>query len=183
MNRRTRWMIALAACVLLVSVGAACGDDDKKDGKTPVASATAAAGTTPAASATASTGTTTAASGTVINVILNEFSVAPEKDTVQAGKITFRAKNEGPEDSHEMVIIRSDLAPAALPTATDGHVPEESVDVVDEIAELAVGASGELTVDLKAGKYVLICNVVQTEADGTIESHYQKGMRRSLTVE
>jgi hypothetical protein len=29
---------------------------------------------------------------------------------------------------------------------------------------------------------VLICNIVQTEPDGTIESHYQKGMRTALTV-
>ncbi len=171
MNRTARWMVGLAACVLLVTGGVACSDDDDEDGgKTPAASATAAAGSTPAAA------------GTIINVILNEFAVAPDKSTVSAGNVTFRAKNEGPDDAHEMVIIRTDLAPSALPTVADGSVPEESIDLVDEIEEIAVGESDELTVELKAGSYVLICNIVQTEPDGTIESHYQKGMRTGLTV-
>ena len=68
-----------------------------------------------------------------------------------------------------------------LPTADDGSVPEDEVDVVDEIEGLAVGDSGEVTVDLEAGAYVLICNIVQEEADGTIEAHYERGMRTGLT--
>lgn len=38
-----------------------------------------------------------------------------------------------------------------------------------------------LTIDLAAGRYVLICNIV--EKDDEIESHYQEGMRVSFTVE
>ena len=171
MNRRTRWIIGLATSALLVTVGVACGDDDSDDGgATPVASATTAA-------------VSPVTGGTVVDVLLNEFAVVPDKSTVPAGEITFRATNEGPEDVHEMVIIRTDLAPSALPTVANGSVPEDELDAVDEIADLAVGATGELTVDLDAGSYVLICNVVQEEPDGTIESHYQKGMRGALTVE
>ncbi len=168
MNRRAPWMVGLAACVLLAALGVACGDDDD---------------TTPAATATKAAVSSPAADGTVIEVVLNEFAVVPSESTVAAGAITFRATNDGPDDAHEMVIIRTDLAPDALPTADDGSVPEADIDLVDEIEEIAVGESDELTVDLEAGSYVLICNIVQEEADGTIESHYQKGMRSALTVE
>jgi uncharacterized cupredoxin-like copper-binding protein len=172
----------LALCAVLVTLGAACGGDDdaEDDDTTPIASAAAA---TPGASSTAAVDTTPGAEGTVIDVTLNEFSVVPNKSTAPAGSITFRATNEGPEDEHELVVIRSDLAPGDLPTADDGSVPEDEVDFVDEVEGLAVGASAEITVDLAAGKYVLICNIVETEDDGTIESHYQKGMFRGLTVE
>jgi hypothetical protein len=36
--------------------------------------------------------------------------------------------------------------------------------------------------DLAPGKYVLICNIVQTEPDGSIEAHYKVGMRTAFTV-
>jgi hypothetical protein len=79
------------------------------------------------------------------------------------------------------VIIRTDLAPDALPTADDGSVPEDEVDIVDEIEPFAVGSSEELTVELTVDSYVLNCNVVEDE-EGTTESHCQNGMRTALTV-
>lgn len=185
MNGRTRWVIGLAAGLLVVTMGIACSDDDDDadDAATPAASSSVVSATTPAASKTAADATTPAADGTVIEVQLNEFSVVASKGKAPAGSITFRVTNEGPDDEHEFVIIRSDLAIDALPTDADGSVPEDKVDFVDEVEGLAVGASGEVTVDLAAGKYVLICNLVETEPDGTIESHYQEGMRSALTVE
>ena len=161
-----KWALGLAACVLVASFATACGDDDDA---------------TPAA--TTSADNTPAGDDNIIVVELVEFSVVLDKATVPAGSLTFRATNNGPDDEHEFVIIRSDLAPNMLPTADDGSVPEDEVDVVDEIEGLAVGDSGEVTVDLEAGAYVLICNIVQEEADGTIEAHYERGMRTSLTVE
>jgi hypothetical protein len=174
MSSRMRWAAGLAVCLLVVTVGVACSDDDDDDGGD--------GDTTPAASATAA-GDTTPASGTVINVLLNEFSVVPDASTAPAGEITFLATNEGPDDEHEFVIIRSDLEPGALPTSEDGSVPESEVDLVDDIEGMGVCETGEVTVDLEAGAYVFICNLVQEEDDGTIESHYQKGMHRGFTVE
>lgn len=161
-----KWALGLAACTIIASLAIACGDDDDDDGGDVTPGATASPG-----------------EDNVIAVRLSEFSVVPDKSTAAAGSITFRATNDGPEDEHELVIIRSDLAPNALPTTDDGSVPEDEVDVVDEIEGLAVGDSGEVTVDLESGAYVLICNIVQEEADGTIESHYERGMRAGLTVE
>lgn len=38
-------------------------------------------------------------------------------------------------------------------------------------------------VNLAAGNYVLICNMVMTEDDGSVEVHYQKGMRTAFRVQ
>jgi hypothetical protein len=38
------------------------------------------------------------------------------------------------------------------------------------------------TFDLTAGRYVLVCNLVQDEPDGTRESHYLMGMAIEFTV-
>ncbi|MEX2247280.1 MAG: hypothetical protein WEC75_11405 [Dehalococcoidia bacterium] len=169
MKHGTIWMLGLAACALVAAVGVACGDDD--DGVTPAPATPTSAAATPSGG-----------DETVVEVLLNEFSVLPDKNSVPAGEVVFQATNEGPDDEHEFVIIRTDLAADALPTAADGSVIEEEVDVVDEIEGLPVGETEEVTVDLEAGSYVLICNIVEEE-DGETESHYQLGMRRALTVE
>jgi hypothetical protein len=59
----------------------------------------------------------------------------------------------------------------------------EGIEVVDEIEEIPVGESRSLTVDLEAGNYVLICNILQEEPNGTLEAHYSEGMRTGFTVE
>ena len=108
----------------------------------------------------------------------------PEQDSAPAGEVTFNVGNVGPEDTHEFVIFRTDLAPDALPTAPDGSVDEEGegVELIDEIEDIAVGATPTLTVSLDAGSYVLICNIVEDEGDETIV-HYQQGMWTGFTVE
>ena len=170
MKRGKLWMLGLAACALVAAAGVACGDDDEGDETPAAASPTAAAATLPAGD------------GNVVEVLLTEFSVLPDKSSVPAGEVTFQATNEGPDDVHEFVIISTDLAADALPTAEDGSAIEDDLEVVDEIEDIPVGETQEVTVDLDAGSYVLICNIVEEE-DGVVESHYQLGMRRAFTVE
>jgi uncharacterized cupredoxin-like copper-binding protein len=120
------------------------------------------------------------ADATQVNVTLREWAVAPTQPAVKAGKVYFLAENTGPEHPHELVIIRTDVGPLDLPL-DDNKVPEDQVDMVDEIEEFAPHSSASLTVDLSAGKYLLICNI--TEEDPAIGSHYKKGMVAALTVE
>jgi uncharacterized cupredoxin-like copper-binding protein len=136
----------------------------------------AAACTQAGSSATASSGTT----GATVNVTLQEFAVVPDATSVSAGDVTFHVTNDGPDDVHEFVIFRTDLAPDALPTAEDGTVDEEGegLELIDEIEDIPVGESQDLTVPLEAGSYVLICNIVESG-----EVHYGLGMRTSFTVE
>lgn len=119
---------------------------------------------------------------TTVSVTLQEWSVIPAQTSAPAGSVTFEVENTGPEDTHEFVVIRTDLAPDALPTDETGAVTEEGegMEVVDEIEDVAVGDTPTLTVDLDAGNYVLICNIYD-EAEQ--ESHYQMGMRTAFTVE
>ncbi|HEV8683545.1 MAG TPA: hypothetical protein VGS09_12355 [Actinomycetota bacterium] len=119
---------------------------------------------------------------TTVSVTVQEFSVIPAQDSAPAGSVTFDVENTGPNDTHEFVVIKTDLAPDALPTDENGAVLEEGegMEVIDEIEDIAVGDTPSLTVDLEAGSYVLICNIYDEEEQ---EAHYQEGMRTAFTVE
>jgi uncharacterized cupredoxin-like copper-binding protein len=121
---------------------------------------------------------------TTVDVTVQEFAVVPASSSAPAGDITFDVTNEGPEDTHEFVVFKTDLAPDALPTAEDGSVDEEGegVELIDEIEDIAVGDTPTLTVSLDAGSYVFICNIVEEEGGETI-AHYQQGMRVAFTVD
>ena len=155
---------ALAGVLLLP----ACGNDDEGSGASDVTSTE-----------------TTAGGESSVAVTLQEFAVAVEPASVPAGTVTFDVTNEGPDDVHEFVVISTDLGPTELPTDEDGAVLEKGkgIEVVDEIEDIPVGENPTLTVDLDAGTYVLICNILQKESDGTLEAHYSEGMRASFTVE
>jgi uncharacterized cupredoxin-like copper-binding protein len=165
MRRRRVVVVSLLAALSLVA--AACGDDDE-------------GGTTAATGG--ATGETMG--GTTVDVTVQEFAVLPATDSAPAGDVTFNVTNTGPEDTHEFVVFKTDLAPDALPTAPDGSVDEEGegVELIDEIEDIAVGDTPTLTVSLDAGSYVLICNIVEDEGDETIV-HYQQGMRTGFTAE
>jgi uncharacterized cupredoxin-like copper-binding protein len=160
MRSRSRGLVVLAAGFALVAF-TACSSDSS----TPAATSAAAAG------------------GTVA-VTVQEFSVAAVPSSVGAGSVTFDVTNDGPDDTHEFVIIATDLDYTALPTDADGAVLEdgEGMEVIDEIEDIEVGTTESVTADLAAGSYALICNVVQTEDDGSIEAHYSEGMRTGFTV-
>jgi uncharacterized cupredoxin-like copper-binding protein len=121
---------------------------------------------------------------TTVDVTVQEFAVIPASTSAPAGDVTFDVTNEGPDDTHEFVVFKTDLAPDALPTAADGSVDEagEGVELIDEIEDIAVGDTPTLTVTLDAGSYVFICNIVEEEGGETI-AHYQQGMRVAFTVE
>lgn len=158
MNRRfDRWTAAAVIAAMLIL--AACSPSASS-------SASAAAG----------------AGGTTVAVTLQEWAVVPAETSAPAGTITFAVTNDGPDDVHEFVIIQTDLEPGDLPVDEHGAVDEsgEGMEVVDEIEDLPVGETQEVTVDLAAGSYVLICNVFSADEN---EAHYTEGMRTAFTVE
>jgi uncharacterized cupredoxin-like copper-binding protein len=118
---------------------------------------------------------------TQLDVTLMEWAITARASTVPAGDVYFLVENDGPEDAHEFVVIKTDLAADALPVE-DGRVPEDDVDLLGEIEPFAVGSTGSLSLDLEPGSYVLICNIAHEE-HGELESHYELGMRTTLTVE
>lgn len=123
----------------------------------------------------------TPAGATAVSITLQEWAVGSDKATVPAGAINFAVTNQGPDDTHEFVVIKTDLSLISLPTDATGTVDEEGggMEVEGEIEDILVGTSENLTLTLDAGAYALICNIY-TEAEN--EAHYSEGMRTSLTV-
>ena len=147
-----------------------------------LAAACTSAGASPTASAPGASPGASGGGGSTVDVALQEWSVNPASQSAPAGDITFRVTNDGPDDIHEFVVLKTDLDAAALPTDDTGAVDEsgEGITVEDEIEDIPVGETQELTVTLDAGSYVLICNIYdETE----MEAHYEMGMRIPFTVE
>lgn len=118
---------------------------------------------------------------TNVDITLHEWGISPAAIEVEADTIAFNVNNDGPDDSHEFVVIRIGNTSIAGIPVVDGMIPEDEVDFVDELEEIGVGESGTLEVDLSAGRYLLLCNIVEEEDDGT-ESHFELGMRALLIV-
>jgi uncharacterized cupredoxin-like copper-binding protein len=113
--------------------------------------------------------------GTPHNVLLKDFEVRQEATVVPAGSVSFRIRNEGPT-SHELIVVRTDLAPGKLTLQDDGLTVDEEADgieLVDDVDSLDIDDRETLVLDLTPGHYVLYCN---------FEGHYLGGMYEALTV-
>ncbi len=122
-----------------------------------------------------STSSASGGGGSKVNVELNEWKIIPNPDSASAGSVEFTAKNTGSIE-HEMVIVKTDLAPDALPTNDSGTRVDENSDkfeVIGEISEFEAGKTEDASFDLEPGNYVLFCN---------IEGHYKAGMTTGFTV-
>jgi uncharacterized cupredoxin-like copper-binding protein len=140
-----RTLLAASALLAVVTVLAACGGDDEEGGGGGATTVDVALGTAD-----------------------NEYELTPDPAEAPAGSITFAMTNAG-ELEHEFIVIKTDKGAANLGTES-GEADETGA--IDEL-ELEAGDSGELTLDLEAGPYALICN---------IEDHYAKGMFADFTV-
>jgi uncharacterized cupredoxin-like copper-binding protein len=170
-GRLARLTLVLAlATALLASLGVACGTGTKVD---PQPDPEAGANPKPGVVHTPPANTPS------LSVTLTEWSVTPDETAVASGPVYFLANNIGVE-AHELVVVRSDLAPGALPVDS-GRVPEDEIDMVGEISPFTGGSEASIVFYLSPGKYVLLCNIAKKEA-GELNSHYEKGMYTSLTV-
>jgi uncharacterized cupredoxin-like copper-binding protein len=122
--------------------------------------------------------------GEEVNVVVSEFTVEPDPESVGAGEVTFVVDNQGGE-THEFLVVDADSADV-LPVDDDGAFDEAAFGedkVLDEVEDIESGDTAELTLDLEAGTYLLLCNVVEEEESGEVESHFMKGMHATFTVE
>jgi uncharacterized cupredoxin-like copper-binding protein len=76
-----------------------------------------------------------------------------------------------------LVLFKTNMDPAKLPTESGGGVDEEKLDIeakeIGEIPDVEAGKSKSNTFELTPGKYVMFCN---------IPGHYAQGMYGSLTA-
>jgi len=114
--------------------------------------------------------------GTVgaIGATERDFEISLDSSTASAGSATFHVTNDGPA-THQFVILKTDDAPDALPLDNEGNADESADGIANAgiIEDITPGSSKDLTVDLKPGKYVVICN---------LPGHYKLGMNAGLTV-
>jgi uncharacterized cupredoxin-like copper-binding protein len=110
-----------------------------------------------------------------LDVTIRDFKVKVSRRTVRTGRVLIHVDNQGPS-THEMNLDRTDLASGSLPLKPDGLTVDEAnpaLHRIDSIEQLDLAASGDLTVRLRPGHYVLYCN---------LEGHYLGGMRASFDV-
>jgi len=80
--------------------------------------------------------------------------------SAKTGVVTFHVTNSSTDTIHEMIVMYRDDPTQPLPyIAADSRVDEDKAGDKGEVSELDPGKSGSLSVFLKPGHYVLICNV------------------------
>jgi iron uptake system component EfeO len=110
-------------------------------------------------------------SGNTVEVTLADDSVTLSSAETSAGSVTFAATNDGTL-THEIEVFEGDADPASLPIEND-VANTEGWTLVDEIEDITPGSSADLTLDLEAGSYQIVCNLA---------GHFSKGMYSTLTV-
>ena len=104
-----------------------------------------------------------------VAVLLSEWKLVPSATALRAGKVTFRVRNDGAIE-HELVVLRTDSHHHAL-TVKKAVAVETGRQ--GEIPKIVPGQERSLTLSLKPGKYVLICNLL---------GHYRAGQFAALRV-
>jgi uncharacterized cupredoxin-like copper-binding protein len=103
-----------------------------------------------------------------------EFTITLDPAATGAGPIVFNVSNDG-EVEHEFEVFKTDAAPEDIPVA-DGHADMEAAgaEEIEEVEDIAPGATAELETDLEAGTYLIVCN---------LPAHFEQGMYTTFTVE
>ena len=106
--------------------------------------------------------------------MMGGMSLRANVTSVKAGKVTFDVTNLSRSIVHEMIVVAVENPNAPLPyDYNTGRIPEKQVKMLGETEEMEPNAEKTITLDLKPGAYLLICNV---------PGHYAAGMWTPLTV-
>ncbi len=173
MKGSKRWMLltAVAATGVLMSLAVACSDDSDNGGN---ATATESLAGTPTEMAGETPGETMTEGA--IHISEAEYSITgldgAAIESPAAGHVTFEVHNDG-EVEHSFYVFKTDTDEGSLPLSGTKVDEAQAGDKLGEIETIASGSIETLSVDLTAGKYVLICNVA---------GHYTEGMHAAFDV-
>ncbi len=109
-------------------------------------------------------GSPAAAGPADVNVTFGDMWIKASVPTVKAGKVTFGVKNEG-ATMHGFAMV-------AAPAKVDGGMVDPTT-FLAKGDDLAGGAAGTVSADLKPGKYELICHMA---------GHYAAGQKMPFEV-
>ncbi len=120
----------------------------------------------------------------VVAITLQDASVDPSisgmvmkavPSRVKAGRVTLDAVNQSRNLVHEVLVVLALPEGKELPyDAKKETLVEKRMHSLGEISELKPGARGKLTLNLKPGTYLLLCNQ---------PGHYKSGMSTKVVVE
>jgi uncharacterized cupredoxin-like copper-binding protein len=105
----------------------------------------------------------TAAAVPTVKAMLNEMGITVSQTRVPVGKVTFVVRNAGTIE-HELLVIPW---PKGGKLTVARFRADESASL-GEVSELKPGKTGRVTLELRPGRYLLICN---------LSGHYQLGMQ------
>ena len=108
-----------------------------------------------------------------IDPSIAHMRIVLDQGTIKPGRVALHAVNQSKNLVHEVIVARDDGANELPMDDKHTRVNERRVQRLGEIADLAPGKSGKLTLNLKPGTYVLFCNQ---------PGHYHDGMSAKLTV-
>ena len=112
--------------------------------------------------------------GMMARGMMGGMAVRTNVTSVKAGNVTFEVSNLSRSIVHEMIVVAVENPNAPLPyDYNTGQIPEKQVKMLGETEEMQPNAEKTITLDLKPGAYLLICNV---------PGHYAAGMWTPLTV-
>jgi uncharacterized cupredoxin-like copper-binding protein len=108
-------------------------------------------------------------SASTVRVVETEWKITPSPRTVKAGTVTFLVHNTG-KVAHEFIVVRTNRPANALRISAGKAVVRG---MVAKLASFKPGGWRGLRVTLRAGRYVLLCNLPR---------HYRAGMHASFRV-
>ncbi len=130
-----------------------------------------------------STAGTQAMSPAVVHVDLMDPSTGPsiksmmietDQQSVKAGPVTFDVSNNSKALVHEMIVVSVANPSVRLPyDRKDDRVIESKIKDLGEASDLKPGERKTLSLTLKPGDYILMCNQ---------PDHYKAGMKANLIV-
>ncbi|TME72891.1 MAG: hypothetical protein E6I19_09260 [Chloroflexi bacterium] len=110
--------------------------------------------------------------GGQVSVTLTDTGVTLAQTSVSSGPVTFKVKNAG-SIVHELVVVRTDIAQDKIQPNTDEPSKMSEEGTQGESGDLEAGLTKDFTLNLSAGKYVLMCNQ---------PGHYMAGMHIAFVV-
>jgi uncharacterized cupredoxin-like copper-binding protein len=103
-----------------------------------------------------------------------KMTLEPSPGTVKAGRVTFKVQNAATTARHEMIVARLADPNAPLPYDAAKHkVIEAKLQALGEVSGIKPGETKSITLTLKPGTYLLLCNHT---------GHYEAGMVGHLQV-
>ena len=113
-----------------------------------------------------------ATAGPTVTVTMTDKEIQLSDASVPAGPVTFNVVNKG-TIIHSLVVIKTDAPQDKMPADPSDAAKVKESGSVAATGQMAVGSQKQLSRQLAAGNYVLVCNE---------PAHYAVGMHIGLVV-